>query len=336
MDNFHKILFLLIKEEDIERVKTEFEKFDSNLKFTYEKFENENPHFLDIEITTTGLKIYRKDTFTGHYTDFNSFVPWNHRISWIRSLVYRTKWLCDRRNFKDGINDVKKFASWNGYPRNIRKKLIDKFITQTETARPERKEDPDETSLWINLPYIGSTGENLVKAFKKKFRSVLNPKKKVKINTFFKTTQLTNFTSTKDKVALLMKSNVVYEVSCPGCGENYIGKTERILLERTKEHASTDKESPMRNHLQHCQHFQHLYGMASISDHLFDDTIADNDEEELSQPWFARHALENGIKILDSDSNWNRLLYKEALCIERNDPSLNRGLKASRQLKLFR
>ena len=92
----------------------------------------------------------------------------------------------------------------------------------------------------------------------------------------------------------------------------------------------------MRNHLQHCQHFQHLYGMASISDHLFDDTIADNDEEELSQPWFARHALENGIKILDSDSNWNRLLYKEALCIERNDPSLNRGLKASRQLKLFR
>ena len=66
------------------------------------------------------------------------------------------------------------------------------------------------------------------------------------------------------------------------------------------------------------------------------DTIADNDEEELSQPWFARHALENGIKILDSDSNWNRLLYKEALCIERNDPSLNRGLKASRQLKLFR
>ena len=38
---------LLIKEEDIERVKTEFEKFDKNYKFTYEKFENENQHFLE-------------------------------------------------------------------------------------------------------------------------------------------------------------------------------------------------------------------------------------------------------------------------------------------------
>ena len=78
---------LLIKEDDIEQIKDELERFDSNLKFTYYKFENEYPHFLDIEITSNGLKIYRKDTFTGHYTDFKSFVPWNHRISWIRSLV---------------------------------------------------------------------------------------------------------------------------------------------------------------------------------------------------------------------------------------------------------
>ena len=47
---------LLIKQEDINRVKTEFEKFDKNFKFTYDMLENENPHFLDIEITSTGLK----------------------------------------------------------------------------------------------------------------------------------------------------------------------------------------------------------------------------------------------------------------------------------------
>jgi hypothetical protein len=232
---------------------------------------------------------------------------------------------------------VKKFASWNSFPCNIRKKLIDRFINETQTTRSPRKEDPDETTVWFNLPYIGSTGENLVKTFKKKFKSLLNPKKKVKINTFFKTTQLSNFTSTKDKVTTLMKSNVVYEVSCPGCGENYIGKTERILEQRATEHASTDKESPMRNHLQHCQHFLHLYGMISISDHLFTDSRSiDNDEECISRQTFAKQALQCSIKVLDSDSNWNRLLYKEALCIERKDPSLNRGLKASRQLKLFR
>ena len=57
---------LLIREEDIERVKEQLERFDSNLKFTYDKFENGNPHFLDIEITSTGIKIYRKDTV--HWT----------------------------------------------------------------------------------------------------------------------------------------------------------------------------------------------------------------------------------------------------------------------------
>ncbi len=37
------------------------------------------------------------------------------------------------------------------------------------------------------------------------------------------------------------KSNVVYKFTCPKC--NYIGKTDRTLLERVKEHAYKDKES---------------------------------------------------------------------------------------------
>ena len=40
----------------------------------------------------------------------------------------------------------------------------------------------------------------------------------------------------KDKMNKLSKSNVVYQSSCPGCESSYIGKTERTLLERTKEH----------------------------------------------------------------------------------------------------
>ena len=51
---------------------------------------------------------------------------------------------------------------------------------------------------------------------------------------------------------------------------------------------------------------------------------------------FSISSLQERIKILDTDRNWNELLYKKALNIERKDPSLNKGLKASRQLKLFR
>ena len=321
---------LLIREEDIERVKEQLERFDSNLKFTYDKFENGNPHFLDIEITSTGLKIYRKDTFTGHYTDFKSFVPWNYRISWIRSLVYRTKCLCDRDHFKQGILDIKKFASWNGFPRNVRNRLVDRFVKSSDNRRAEKENDPEEIVLWFNVPYIGSTGENLIKAFRKKITRLLKTKKKIKIKTFFKTSQLKNFASTKDKVPIMSKSDVVYEICCPGCGANYIGKTERTIRERLIEHAWYDLESPMRNHLKSCTHFQHLYGVLS----MFDETP--EDEVLPAQRNFAIQSLQETVKILDNDSNWNQLLYKEALNIERKDPSLNKGLKASRQLTLFK
>ena len=152
---------------------------------------------------------------------------------------------------------------------------------------------------------------------------------------FFKTSQLRDFASTKDKVPLLSKSNVVYEVCCPGCGANYIGKTERTIRERTIEHAWSDAESPMRNHLRKCSHFRHLFGILSISDDLFDERHPD-DEEDVSPRNFAIQAIQDGVKILDTESNWNQLLYKEALNIERKDPALNKGLKASRQLRLFK
>ena len=51
----------------------EFEKFDRNLMF--DRFENQNPHFLDMEITSSGLKIYSKETFTRHDADFSRFIP---------------------------------------------------------------------------------------------------------------------------------------------------------------------------------------------------------------------------------------------------------------------
>ena len=167
-------------------------------------------------------------------------------------------------------------------------------------------------------------------SFRKKIVRLLNTKKKIKIKTFFKTTQLKDFASSKDKVPFLSKSYVVYESCCPGCGENYIGKTERTIRERSIEHAWYDKESAMRNHLQSCTHFNHMYGILTMFDENPDD------EEMVQRRNFTIQSLQETIKILDNDRNWNQLLYKEALNIERKDPSLNKGLKASRQLKLFR
>ena len=67
---------------------------------------------------------------------------------------------------------------------------------------------------------------------------------------------------------------------------------------------------------------------------MFNDRIDEDEMESLRA--FSIQSIQEEVKILDNDANWNQLLYKEALKIDRNDPSLNRGLKASRQLRLFR
>ena len=53
---------LLIKRNTITTILEHFHKFDRNIRFTFELLENSTPHFLDINIASDGLGIYRKDT----------------------------------------------------------------------------------------------------------------------------------------------------------------------------------------------------------------------------------------------------------------------------------
>ena len=94
----------------------------------------------------------------------------------------------------------------------------------------------------------------------------------------------------------------------------YIGKTDRTLLERVKEHAYKDKESAVYKHLDCC------YGKTFLTSQ--------------SNTQLTELVLSN-TKIIDSSRNWNLLIYKEALHIKRRKSSHNNGLKASRELQLF-
>ena len=99
------------------------------LYFTFDLFENSTPHFLDINIASDGLGIYRKDTFTGQYTNFDSFVPWRHKISWVRALIDRIHRICTPYNIKTELKLIRKFLSWNGFPKRVANLLIERFTT---------------------------------------------------------------------------------------------------------------------------------------------------------------------------------------------------------------
>ena len=56
---------LVVKPQNVSRIQKLLNGFDKNLKFTVDLFENEVPHFRDLEMSPDGILIYRKDTNTG-------------------------------------------------------------------------------------------------------------------------------------------------------------------------------------------------------------------------------------------------------------------------------
>ena len=78
---------LVMKPENVSQVHKALNKFDNNLHLTVDTFQNEAPHFVDLEFSPNGIIIFQKDTITGLYINFTIFVPWTNCTLWIRSLV---------------------------------------------------------------------------------------------------------------------------------------------------------------------------------------------------------------------------------------------------------
>ena len=110
---------LVIKKRDINYVSNQFNSIDKNLKFNIDTFENSVPHFLDIEICPNEFGIYHKHTQTGQYVHITSYTLWRRKTSWIRSLVIRAKKICSANYFRNEIQLIKRYAAWDGYPRNV-------------------------------------------------------------------------------------------------------------------------------------------------------------------------------------------------------------------------
>ena len=146
-------------------------------------------------------------------------------------------------------------------------------------------------------------------------------------------TKLEFFCNTKDRTPKLNQSFVVYEFTCPGCNVNYVGKTERTLHERylILEHAWNDKDSAVFNHLNECNGVQHMFDIGILTPSLFTNNLIDH---ELDLRSTRLYLVQMNTQIIDCRKNWNILSFKEAIKIEIK-PSLNIGLKASKELQLF-
>lgn len=317
---------LLVKPEDTDEILRRFNKFHKNLKFTVDKFENCVPHFLDLEIHPDGVSIYRKDTHTAQFVNYNSYTKFNHKVAWMRSLVTRAKRLCSPSKLKEEIKKIHKFAGYNGFPKWIVNTTMKRVNQQKQQNDNDQEEDCIKLSL--SLPYIGNESEQVVKRCKKKLARLL--KEKVRINVFFKSTKLCFFTSNKDKVPLMSNSFVIYEYTCPGCGEKYIGKTESTLYNRTQEHAWSQKDSAVYKHFGNCDGWRHIKGLFNI-----DEEEITTKEQEINTRQLQITTVRENTKVIRRADHWQTLAFKESLAIKDRKPSLNNGVKAAKDLCLF-
>ena len=130
-------------------------------------FQNKAPHFLDIELSPDRISIFRKDTITGLYVNFTSFVPWTYRTSWIKTLVTHASRICPPNKLSSEINIIKRFASWNDFPKSVVSSIINKTLntsSNNEGPNINNKEKSNEITIYFRFPYYGDKGFSLFKS----------------------------------------------------------------------------------------------------------------------------------------------------------------------------
>ena len=197
-----------------------------NIKFTYEKESNNSLPFLDILISRSenGFKtsVYHRPTFSGVYSNFNSFICDQYKIGLIFTLLFRTfSIVSDFSRFRTEVSRLKDILRKNAFSIKlvdncIKNFLNKKFLNTPVTLTVKKKE------LFIVLPYLG----NLSLALRTRLQNSINknlPFCKIKV-IFKSATRLSKFFRFKNKVPFNLRSNVVYKFSCGRCNATYYGQ----------------------------------------------------------------------------------------------------------------
>ena len=110
-------------------------------------------------------------------------------------------------------------------------------VSYSTDESTDNADSPEVLTIYVRMPYYSDKGLSLLKSCLRKIRSNCVKTISIRFRTQYDVNKIEFYCSSKDKTAVLCNFFVVYDFSCPGCGTNYISKTERTLYERTIEHA---------------------------------------------------------------------------------------------------
>ena len=121
----------------------------TNITFTYEVEKDKCLPFLDVNILFSNGKfsttVYRKPTFTGLFTNFESFIPITYKQGLINTLLFRYFNISSSYAiFHAEIEKFRQIMTKNGYPDKFFDKIVRSFLNKifekapTELIAPKR------------------------------------------------------------------------------------------------------------------------------------------------------------------------------------------------------
>ncbi|CAF3989818.1 unnamed protein product, partial [Rotaria sordida] len=308
--------------------------FHPSIKFTTKIEDNDKLEFLDVQVIRSPEQqcfettIYRKSTFTGLLTNWNSYVPIQYKKASIVSMVNRALIICSTYvSLSDELNKIRRIGLKNDYPLSFIDTIIGIKLSQyRQKMNGESKStliECDKNKMYVELPFIRSSTLEL----KKKILHLSNKlRPDLDIQFFTKPRPSTQaFFQNKDPIVKHMKSDVVYFIKCNDCGHSYIGKTERQCIRRLYEHGApkTACQQQQCNHvsddLNDNSDIQELRRSSRIRNKITSTTITNdnNSDNQIAKSSITQHEKETGHHM-----DWNN--FQESLLIKAYEPERNK------------
>ena len=282
--------------DEIDQILATSNSLHGNLEFTIERLDDsgEMP-FLDMRVHLKDGKIqtswYQKPTDTGLTLHYRALAPTTYKRNIVEGSIHRifnatTSW----RNFDEGLQKVTKILENNQYPPQFYQPIVRKTLEKIINGKPATMSVNSMSTVKkdygavIIMQYRGTKSDKFAKKLKRACNAtVIFTTRKMK----------TALPSLKSPIPKLLLSNVVYQITCPGCQSSYVGQTTRHLTTRIQEHSRVG---------------EHLKTPSHVGEHLKNCNATMDDAE---------------IKVIDRTTNAAKLLTLEALHISRRAPSIN-------------
>ena len=220
-----------------------------NINFTVEKENVGSLLFSDVRICRKDGKfatsVYRKPTFSGVFTNYESFITTYQKRGLLHTLLYRSFSICcDFKTFHFEIDHLKTILIKSNYPLNFIDSCIKSFLNKLYTPKVVIPNIP-KRNVFVKLPFLGSTSFQIRKKLQKLFTDKLTSCN-LKI-VFTSPVRVKSFFTFKDKLPKMLLSGLVYQYKCGGCNATYYGKTKRHFKEHLGISHLTEKKVKIDN-----------------------------------------------------------------------------------------